>query len=155
MFFAAGVVEVAEHAVATAKRLADLIQRDRDLVRGVGRGAPTARQVHEALQREPVTTIPRLVARTRLSVPGATAALERLIAIDLVKEVTGRQRNRVFSYVPYVSLLSEGTEPLKRQVDPSGPGAQLGLLSGGSNRAAEMSAFARGDVEELRRDITP
>ena len=94
--------------------MADLIQRDRDLVRGVGRGARTALQVHEALQREPVTTIPRLVARTRLSVPGATAALERLIAIDLVKEVTGRQRNRVYSYVPYVSLLSEGTEPLKR-----------------------------------------
>ena len=114
MFFAAGVVEVAENAVATAKRLADLIQRDRDLVRGVGRGAPTALQVHEALQREPVTTIPRLVARTRLSVPGATAALERLIAIDLVKEVTGRQRNRVYSYVSYVSLFSEGTEPLKR-----------------------------------------
>ena len=114
MFFAAGVVEVAENAVVTAKRLADLIQRDRDLVRGVGRGAPTALQVHEALQREPVTTIPRLVARTRLSVPGATAALERLIAIDLVKEVTGRQRNRVYSYVSYVSLFSEGTEPLKR-----------------------------------------
>jgi Fic family protein len=114
MFFAAGVVEVAENAVATAKRLADLIQQDRDLVRGVGRGAPTALQVHEALQREPVTTIPRLVARTRLSVPGATAALERLIAIDLVKEVTGRQRNRVYSYVSYVSLFSEGTEPLKR-----------------------------------------
>jgi Fic family protein len=114
MFFAAGVVEVAGNAVATAKRLADLIQRDRDLVRGVGRGAPTALQVHEALQREPVTTIPRLVARTRLSVPGATAALERLIAIDLVKEMTGRQRNRVYSYVPYVSLLSEGTEPLKK-----------------------------------------
>jgi hypothetical protein len=55
-----------------------------------------------------------LVARTRLSVPGATAALERLIAIDLVKEVTGRQRNRVYSYVSYVSLFSEGTEPLKR-----------------------------------------
>jgi Fic family protein len=114
MFFAAGVVEVAENAVATAKRLADLIQRDRERVRGVGRGAPTALQVHEALQREPVTTIPRLVARTRLSVPGATAALERLVALDLVREVTGRQRNRVYSYASYVSLFSEGTEPLNR-----------------------------------------
>jgi Fic family protein len=113
MFFAAGVVEVAENAVATAKRLADLIQQDRERVRGVGRGAPTALQVHEALQREPVTTIPRLVARTRLSVPGATAALDRLVALDLVREVTGHQRNRVYSYVSYVSLFSGGTEPLK------------------------------------------
>ena len=114
MFFAAGVVEVAENAVATAKRLADLIQRDRERVRSVGRGAPTALQVHEALQQEPVTTIPRLVARTRLSVPGATAALERLVSLDLVREVTGRQRYRVYSYDQYVALLSEGTEPLQR-----------------------------------------
>ncbi len=114
MFFAAGVVEVAENAVATAKRLADLIQRDRERVRSVGRGAPTSLQVHEALQQEPVTTIPRLVARTRLSVPGATAALERLVSLDLVREVTGRQRYRVYSYDQYVALLSEGTEPLQR-----------------------------------------
>jgi len=55
-----------------------------------------------------------MVARTRLSVPGATAALERLIALILMKELTGRQRNRVYSYVSYVSLFSEGTEPLRR-----------------------------------------
>jgi Fic family protein len=111
-FFAAGVIEVAENAVTTARRLADLVQSDRERVRGVGRGAPTALKVHEALQREPVTTIPRLVESTRLSVPGATAALERLVALDLVREVSGRQRGRVYSYVPYVSVLSEGTEPL-------------------------------------------
>jgi len=111
-FFSAGVIEVAENAVTTAKRLADLIQRDRERVRGVGRGAATALQVHEALQLEPVTTIPRLAARTNLSVPGATAALQRLVALDLVSEVSGRQRGRVYSYTPYVQLLSEGTEPL-------------------------------------------
>jgi Fic family protein len=111
-FFAAGVIEVSENAVTTAKRLANLIQRDRERIRSVGRGAATALQVHEALQLEPVTTIPRLVARTNLSVPGATAALQRLVALDLVSEVSGRQRGRVYSYTPYVQLLSEGTEPL-------------------------------------------
>jgi Fic family protein len=113
-FFVDGVIEVAKNAVTTARRLADMVQHDRERVRTIGRGAPTALQVHEALQREPVTTIPRLVTSTKLSVPGATAALERLVALDLVREVTGRQRGRVYSYAPYVSLLSEGTEPLAR-----------------------------------------
>jgi len=114
MFFAAGVVEVAENAVATAKRLPTSFSGNRDLrAGGRPRGTDRAAGARSASTRT-VTTIPRLVARTRLSVPGATAALERLIAIDLVKEVTGRQRNRVFSYVSYVSLVSEGTEPLKR-----------------------------------------
>ena len=111
-FFTAGVIDVAENAVTTAKRLADLIQQNRERIRGVGRGAATALQVHEALQREPVTTIARLAARTNLSAPGATAALQRLVALDLVKEVSGRQWGRVYSYAPYVQVLSEGTEPL-------------------------------------------
>ena len=113
-FFVDGVIEVAENAVTTARRLADMVQHDRERVRAIGRGAPTALQVHEALQREPVTTIPRLVRSTKLSVPGATAALQRLVALGLVREVTGRRRGRVYSYAPYVSLLSEGTEPLAR-----------------------------------------
>ena len=111
-FFVQGVTEVAENAVSTARRLIALVDRDRERVRGVGRGAATALQVHEAIQRQPITTIPRLAARTRLSVPGATAALERLIALGLVREVSGRRRGRVYSYTEYVALLSEGTEPL-------------------------------------------
>jgi len=61
---------------------------------------------------EPVTTIARLAQRTGLSIPGATAAVERLATLNLVQEVTGRQRGRVFTYAPYVALLGEGTEPL-------------------------------------------
>ncbi len=104
------VVEVSNYVAAlerrvraAACRLADMVQHDRERVRAIGRGALTALQVHEALQREPVTTIPRLVTSTKLSVPGATAARERLVALDLVREVTGRQRGRVYSYAPYVS----------------------------------------------------
>jgi hypothetical protein len=119
MLFAAGVVEVAENAVATAKRLADLIQRDRDLVRGVGRGAPTALQAHGALQREPFATIPRMVARTRLSVPGASAALERLIALDLVKELTGRQ-------LGWLAAMSERSVHASRMAGCQGRFSNLG-----------------------------
>jgi Fic family protein len=113
-FFVEGVVATANDAVTTARRLADLVQADRDKIRGLGRRGATALQVHDALQREPVTTIGRLAQRTGLSVPGATAAVERLSALHLIQEVTGRQRGRVFTYAPYVALLGEGTEPLPK-----------------------------------------
>jgi Fic family protein len=113
-FFSEGVIDAANNAVSTAKRLADLVQKDRDAIQALGRGGATALQVHDALQREPVTTITRLAQRTRLSIPGATAAIERLVTLGLVQELTGRQRGRVFSYAPYVALLAEGTEPLAR-----------------------------------------
>jgi hypothetical protein len=41
------------------------------------------------------------------------AALERLEALGLVRELTGRERGRVFSYDKYLSILSEGTEPAR------------------------------------------
>lgn len=59
-----------------------------------------------------MTTIARLANRTGLSIPGATAAVDRLVGLNLVQEVTGRQRGRVFTYAPYVALLGEGTEPI-------------------------------------------
>ena len=112
-FFAEGVAETAGNAVSTASRLTELAGRDRERVRAIGRGAATALQVHDAMLREPITTIPRLAARTHLSVPGATAGLERVVALGLATEVTGRRRGRVYCYAEYVKLLSEGTEPIR------------------------------------------
>jgi hypothetical protein len=44
--------------------------------------------------------------------PAVTRVLAALERIDVVREITGRRRNRVFSYDGYVKILSEGTEPL-------------------------------------------
>ena len=41
----------------------------------------------------------------------ALADLERF---GIVEEITGRKRGRVFSYRAYLSILSEGTDPLPR-----------------------------------------
>jgi hypothetical protein len=47
-----------------------------------------------------------------LSQPTVTKSLEHLGALGVTREATGRQRGRVFVYDRYLSLLSEGTEPL-------------------------------------------
>jgi len=38
--------------------------------------------------------------------------LEHLQQLDIVKEITGQKRNRVFSYSRYMSIMNQGTEPL-------------------------------------------
>jgi Fic family protein len=112
MFFATGVEETANAAVATAHRLLEISQADRVRVQGAGRIAGSALQVHHALLSRPVNTIARLTGDTKLSVPAVTAALSALVELGLVREVTGRKRNRVFSYVPYLEVLQQGMEPL-------------------------------------------
>jgi DNA-binding MarR family transcriptional regulator len=39
-------------------------------------------------------------------------AMESLEALGIVKEITGRKRERVFSYARYLDIPNEGTEPL-------------------------------------------
>jgi cell filamentation protein, protein adenylyltransferase len=98
--------------VQTARRLVELFERDRQRIQAIGRLAGSALRVHDVLQRRPLSTIAGLGVATGLSVPTVTTALNALARLRVVREVTGRRRNRVYSYVRYVRILSEGTEPL-------------------------------------------
>lgn len=111
-FFADGVAESAEGAVKTARRLVEIGDRDRDRIQHLGRRAGSAAIVHQTLQRMPVCTIPRLAEKTKLTLPTVIKALDILEEVGVVKEVTGRQRRRVYHYEGYIRVLSEGTEPL-------------------------------------------
>lgn len=111
-FFADGVVESAAGAVDTAQRLVKTAREDRDKIHGLGRGASTALRVHHSLQEQPVANSSKLVAKTGISLPSVLKSLDSLQKLGIVKEMTGRRRSRVFSYAGYVTILSEGTEPL-------------------------------------------
>jgi cell filamentation protein, protein adenylyltransferase len=111
-FFATGVQETAAGAVQTAQRLIRLFARDREKIQQIGRLAGSALRIHDALQRRPLSTAAALRLATDLSVPTVIRALDALVRLGLVREVTGRQRDRVYSYAPYMRILNEGTVPL-------------------------------------------
>jgi Fic family protein len=53
-----------------------------------------------------------LVEQIGLSSPTVNAALADLERLGIVSEVTGKRRNRVFSYTAFLDILSEGTGPI-------------------------------------------
>ena len=109
-FFLDGVAKTAGSAVETAQKLLALFEADRTTVASQGRKANAALRVHEALQRRPVTTLAQVAAVTGLTFPTVAAGMRNLIALGIASEVTGRQRNRVFSYTSYLARLNVGTE---------------------------------------------
>lgn len=111
-FFADGVVESASAAVETAQRLVKTARDDRDRIHSLGRGAGTALRVHHFLQEKPIANSSTIVRKTGKSLPSVLNALQSLQTLGIVHEITGRKRNRVFSYSGYMKILSEGTEPL-------------------------------------------
>lgn len=111
-FFARGVQETATGAVTTVQQLVHLFQADRERVQALGRGAGSALRVFDALRERPVSRASAIAQRSGLSLPTVNSALESMQRIGLVREETGKRRDRLFSYAEYIRILSEGTEPL-------------------------------------------
>lgn len=112
-FFLNAVCDTAGEAVRTANRLSLLVRRDRDGVRALGRVAGSALRVLDLLVRRPVITIPVVCSDTGLTPHTVAKVMAKLAQAGLVKEVTGKRRNRVFSYHRYLKVLNEGTEPVR------------------------------------------
>ena len=111
-FFLEGVQVTAQQAADTAGRILKLFSDDHQKVEGLGRKAGSARRVLELLQRHPVTTIPIASKKLKLSAPTVRIAVEALEGQGIVREVTGKQRDRIYIYEAYVKILDEGTQPL-------------------------------------------
>ncbi len=109
-FFADAVRATAAAAVDTARALVEMFASDRERIRSLGRGGLSALQVHHELQRRPLCNITSLVSATGLSTPTIAKAVEALMRLEIVREVTGRRRNRVFAYGQYIDTLNRGTE---------------------------------------------
>jgi hypothetical protein len=60
----------------------------------------------------PVCTAARLAKNTKLTLPTVLKGLDVLERLGVVREVTGKQRHRIYHYVAYMNVLNEGTEPL-------------------------------------------
>jgi Fic family protein len=109
-FFAEGVQTSAAQAVATAKALLALVDADRDRIASLGRAAASALAVHQALQRQPITTSAALVDSTKLTAATVNKSLVHLERLGVVAELTNRKRGRVFAYRHYVDELAAELE---------------------------------------------
>jgi Fic family protein len=111
-FFLEGVSTTSDQAVETTHRLLALFREDSARVQALGRSAANTLRVFNALSARPLATIGSLRDSTGTSYPTAARAVNALEKLGIVREITGRKRERVFAYGRYLEILSEETEPL-------------------------------------------
>ncbi|KAF5054135.1 hypothetical protein DSECCO2_391200 [anaerobic digester metagenome] len=109
-FFAEAVIVTAGQAVDTAQQLIALSNLDRDRISGLGRAAASTLQIHRALLEHPIATSGSLAEKTGLTPATVNKSLAHLEQLGIVKELTARKRNRLFSYVAYIEIMNSGTE---------------------------------------------
>ncbi len=109
-FFAEAVIITANQAVDTTRQLTDLSKEDRDKIKGLGRAAFSTLQIHRALLERPISTAGWLVKKTTISPATVNKCLNHLESLGIVCELTGRKRNRLYSYNRYIEIMNQGTE---------------------------------------------
>ena len=103
----------------TAEELLKLFDEDQNRIKNLGRPASSALRVHEAFQERPFLTISSAADSAVISKPTARKAIQHLADIDIVKEVTGKVRNKVFVYKECMNtLMRGGTSELSDAIIP-------------------------------------
>jgi Fic family protein len=110
-FFLEGVIETANNATDTARRILRMFEAHRLEIETLSRPA-TILRLHQWMQHHPLASIPHAAEGLNIAYATAATALNTLEKMGMVREITGQKRDRLFSYKPYMDILSEGTEPL-------------------------------------------
>jgi Fic family protein len=103
-FFLTGVAQTANNAVTTARKIVTLREKDMLAVSSFGRSAERGMGLLHALYKSPMVRISDVEKITGLENPNALVLVRKFVQKGILKETTGRQRNRVFAYTAYISL---------------------------------------------------
>jgi Fic family protein len=109
-FFLDGVIDVSRSATETTQRILSLVGIDRQRVLTLGRAAGSASRLHEIAVSDVVFTIPAASRRLELSGVSTGKAAGHLEDLGIVREVTGKTRNKIYVYSKYLDILQEGTQ---------------------------------------------
>ncbi len=109
-FFAEAVIFTANQAVDTIRELHELSQADREKISGLGRSSVSTLIIHRILLERPIVKAGWLVEKTGISHATINKCLNHLKDLDIISELTGRRRDRIFSYTRFIEILNYGLD---------------------------------------------
>jgi Fic family protein len=108
-FFLGCVRESAEDGVSAARRLFKLLGDDRRAVAGHKATTVTAVRLFDLLAEHPMVTLAGATELLGATKPTAGKAIDALCRAGVLREATGRRRDRLYAYDRYLKVLSEDT----------------------------------------------
>jgi Fic family protein len=101
MFFLEAVRNVSLEATETAQQIQALREEHRTVIAQEISGSPIGLMLLDHLFERPLTTVNEVAAVIGRSYPVANELVATFEKLGLLEEITGRRRNRLYSYEPY------------------------------------------------------
>jgi Fic family protein len=106
-FFLQGVRDTANQAARTATNIDKLFRTDKEKIEHFGRGAASAMLIYRHAQVNPLFSIKSAAREMKVSFPTASAAVARMLEADILRESSGKRRDRLFLYSKYLDVLNQ------------------------------------------------
>jgi len=111
-FFLQGVRDTANQAARTATNIDKLFRTDKEKIEHFGRGAASAMLIYRHAQVNPLFSIKSAAREMKVSFPTASAALARMLEAGMLRESSGKRRDRLFftqNIWMYSTMISDTT----------------------------------------------
>lgn len=105
-FYLECVLEAAEDGIDVAQRLFALLGKDRRRLTSHDRATVAAIRLLDLLPEHPIVTVPGVASLLEVTSPTARKAIEVATTVGILRETTGRQRDRAYAYHKYLQILT-------------------------------------------------
>jgi len=103
-FFLTGVIETAQKSIKTFDGILKLEKDSNALIQSLGSRSNNAQAILNKLFQNPIIDIPRAKEITGLSLPSVYKLIDDLEKLEILKEITGDKRGKLYVFDKYLSL---------------------------------------------------
>ncbi|MBT8245900.1 MAG: Fic family protein [Winogradskyella sp.] len=105
-FFLVGIIETAKNGVQTFDEILKLKQRTELKIQTLGSRASNAQKILHYLLKRPIIDVNKIIEITEVSPKTAYNLITDMEALEILQEVTGGKRSRVYVFKQYLNLFN-------------------------------------------------
>ncbi len=103
-FFLVGIIETAKSGISTFDNILQLQKQVETSIQKLGSRAVNAKKIVDYLYNRPIINAEKVNEIAGISMPSAYKLIVELEKLDILKEITGNQRGRVYVFDNYLRL---------------------------------------------------
>lgn len=111
-FFLKGIIWTSDSALENIKNVLAIAEKHKKQLLREKVSSPLAIALLDILFLKPIVSSQEVATRLDISKQTAQTLIKQFVALEILRETTGKKRDRRYSYWEYLECLSEGTQPI-------------------------------------------
>lgn len=103
-FFLVGIIETAKNGIETFDNILGLQKKIEEKIQTLGSRAANAKKVVNQLYHRPIVNAEKVAGIAEISLPSAYLLIRELERLEIIKEITGGQRKKVYLFEDYLEI---------------------------------------------------